>query len=82
MNDAEYIAALERDLKAATERVEYLEREFDQMQRHYHSSLETIRETVALNTGLAQRVETMRQIACAIASNTNKQIRIAAGETE
>lgn len=82
MSEREYIAALERDLKAATERVEYLEREFDNLQRNYHACLETIRETVALNTGLAQRVELMRQIACEIAKRTNQQQRIAAGEKE
>lgn len=75
MSEREYIAALERDLKAATERMERLERELI-------ATRETIKATVALNADLSQRLENMRQIACQIAKRTNQQQRIAAGEKE
>lgn len=75
MSDAEFIKALQRDLESANKRAVLLA-------AHYEAAKRTIREIVALNAELEQRVGTMRQIAVAIASNTNKQLRIAAGEKE
>lgn len=75
MSDAEYIKALEKEIRQ-------LQDSYEESQRARTAAQETIKATVALNAKLEQRVETMRQIACAIAANTNKIQRIAAGETE
>lgn len=75
MNDAEYIKALQHDLAVLATIIE-------QRDRQLAAAKETIKATVALNTELEQRVETMRHLACEMAKRANQQQRVAAGEKE
>lgn len=73
MSEREYIEALQRDLAVLATTIEQRDRELA-------AAKETIKATVTRAIEAERRVETMRQIACAIAANTNKIQRIAAGE--
>ena len=68
MNDRDYIEALERDLKAQSERADRLARMLRKSDNDRVQALE--------------KIEQLRQAICAVTSSANKAQRIINGETE
>lgn len=75
MTNAEYIAALQRDLIEVSTTVERLERELA-------AAKETIKATVTRAIEAEQRVEAMRVAIANVVSTAHVVQRIAAGEKE